>query len=407
MDMEKGRLQWVPTFFVADSEGSTVSNVAGDLPSRSRVPVVFLAGDQSPATFPVTGESPEFHFLRFSFQKRPSEVFQGQRAVTHGMRGCKRFVAIESKSFDLAIGGTAKDVWRISENGRERTSLLLPENIALWLLRAWGRFYKSKSSNWCNQVRRGSSIFPLESKRKRAGKFLQLSVLNKGKRTFVIFPPGWNERGWAKIFDALPEIANLAFLGSTEEAFTPSDTGTWYCASTSTSAKSTTSRLLSKVWFTGKPECFLRSVPHVAAITPARNVNEAAEELSLSKHMQVDRGKQRVVTELGIRASRSVTTQVYSQRNSFGNRRNRVRETNRSSSEGSVCADWPPDALLVRDASSPSTDEAKWVDPALFEAKICVQASSNAFVPLARDVVVSHQVHMGSLVMDIHPISDS
>ena len=110
--------------------------------------------------------------------------------------GHKRFVAIESKSFDLTIVGIKEDVLKISENGRgRRTSVLLPENVALWLLRAWGRFHMSKSSNWCNQVHQGSSIFLLESKRNRAGKFLQLSVINKGKRTFVIFPAGWNERG--------------------------------------------------------------------------------------------------------------------------------------------------------------------------------------------------------------------
>ncbi|KAJ8426253.1 hypothetical protein Cgig2_013555 [Carnegiea gigantea] len=109
--------------------------------------------------------------------------------------------------------------------------------------------------------------------------------------------------------------------------------------------------------------------------------------------MQVDRGKQRVITELGMRASKSVSTQVYSRRNSFRNRRNRVRESNGCSSEGSVYKIWPPDALLVCDTSSPSTDEAKGVDPALYEAKICGQATSNSFVPLARDDVVSHQIH--------------
>jgi len=35
----------------------------------------------------------------------------------------------------------------------------------------------------------------------RAGNFLQLSIINKGKRTFFIFPAGWNKRGWEhKIF---------------------------------------------------------------------------------------------------------------------------------------------------------------------------------------------------------------
>ena len=87
--------------------------------------------------------------------------------------GCKRFVAIESKSFDSAIVGTREDVLKSSENGRgRRTSLLLPENVALWFLRAWGRFYKSNSPNWCNQMRRGTSIFLLESNRNQAAKFL-------------------------------------------------------------------------------------------------------------------------------------------------------------------------------------------------------------------------------------------
>jgi len=121
----------------------------------------------------------------------------------------------------------------------------------------------------------------------------------------------------------------------------------------------------------------------------------------------VDRRKQRVITELGMRASRSVSTQVYSRRNSFRNRRNRLGDKNGCNSEGSVFTNWPPDALLVCDTSSPSTDKAKCVDPALYKAKICGQATSNTFVPLARDVVVFHPVHMGSLVLDIHPIPGS
>ena len=68
--------------------------------------------------------------------------------------GCKSFVAIESKSFDFSIVGTPEIVLKISKNGRgRRTSIWLPESVALWLLKAWGRFYKSKFSNWCNQVR--------------------------------------------------------------------------------------------------------------------------------------------------------------------------------------------------------------------------------------------------------------
>ncbi|KAJ8439616.1 LOW QUALITY PROTEIN: hypothetical protein Cgig2_020992 [Carnegiea gigantea] len=268
-------LRWVPAFPVADGEGS----IGGHVPATFSVatewffsrfacfllvstflrfplqqPVVSVAAGRVSRWRPIAGDFSghrrvpggfKFFFfqfrrgclkcsrarsVRFSFSAADGVCFYLDNgpclllAVTHTMReGCKRFVAIQSKSFDLAIVGTAKDVLKISENGRgRRTSLLLPKNVALWLLRASGRFFKSKSSNWCNQVRRGSR-------------------------------------------------------------------GQW------------------------------------------------------------DRGKQRVVTELGIRASSSVSTQVYSQRNSFENKRNRVHESNGSSSEGivSVCANWPSDALLL------------------------------------------------------------
>jgi len=265
------------------------------------------------------------------------------------------------------------------------------------------------SSNWCNQVRQRSSIFLLESKRNRAGKFLELSVINKSKRTFVIFPAGRNERGWAMIFDALTEIVNLAFSAASGALRRPPYQVTRAHGDALPSPPQPPPPppgCCLKCGFIGEPKCFLSSVPYVAVSTHVRNAKEAAEELALSRHMQVDRGKQRVITELGIRASRSVSTQVYSRCNSFGNRRNRVRESNGCNSVGSVCKIWPPDALLVFD-SSPSTDEAKGVDPALYEAKICGQATSNSFVPLARDDVVSHQIHRGSLLLDFHPFPDS
>ncbi|KAJ8428856.1 hypothetical protein Cgig2_022995 [Carnegiea gigantea] len=116
-------------------------------------------------------------------------------AVTFSMRGgCKRLVAIESKSFDFTIVGTAEDVLKISENGRgRRTSVFLPEHVALW-------------ADFISPNPPIGVIKCAKALRNRAEKFLQLFVVNKGKRTFVIFPPGWNERGWAMIFDALTEI---------------------------------------------------------------------------------------------------------------------------------------------------------------------------------------------------------
>ncbi|KAJ8440010.1 hypothetical protein Cgig2_020498 [Carnegiea gigantea] len=64
-------------------------------------------------------------------------------------------------------------------------------------------------------------------------------------------------------------------------------------------------QLLPKMCFTGEPECFLRSVPHIVATKSSKKVNEAVQELPFSKLMQMDKGKQRVVTKLGLRASSS------------------------------------------------------------------------------------------------------
>jgi len=79
--------------------------------------------------------------------------------------GCKKFVAIESKSFDLSVVGSKEDKLKISENGRgRRFSISLPEPVALWLVRAWGKLRKSKSAFWCNQMRLRSRIYMLEFK---------------------------------------------------------------------------------------------------------------------------------------------------------------------------------------------------------------------------------------------------
>ena len=161
-------------------------------------------------------------------------------------------------------------------------------------------------------MRQGSSIFLLESKRNRVGKFLQLSVINKGKRTFVIFPVGWNEGGWAKILDALTEIVNLAFLAASGAPRRPPRQVTMAHGAAPPRPPQPPPPLgcCPKCGFISEPKCFPHSVPHVAATMPVRNGNEAAEELSVSRYMQMDRGKQRVITELGMRASRSGSTQV-------------------------------------------------------------------------------------------------
>ena len=39
----------------------------------------------------------------------------------------------------------------------------------------------------------------LEFKSNLARKFLKLSVSKEGNKAFVIFPVGWNDKGWVKI----------------------------------------------------------------------------------------------------------------------------------------------------------------------------------------------------------------
>ena len=116
--------------------------------------------------------------------------------------GCKKFLVVENKSFDLSVVGTKEDLLKISENGRgRRFSVLLPEPVVMWSLRAWRRFRNFKSASWCNQMRRGSRIYLLVSKTNNvAGKFLQLSEIEDGKKVFGIFLTGWNEWGWTKMF---------------------------------------------------------------------------------------------------------------------------------------------------------------------------------------------------------------
>ena len=87
-----------------------------------------------------------------------------------------------------------------------KNSVVLPEQVVMWLLRAWNRFRNSNSASWCNQMRQGSRIYMLESKNNRAGKFLQLLKIKGGKRVFVVFPARWNKWGWTKMFEFIAEL---------------------------------------------------------------------------------------------------------------------------------------------------------------------------------------------------------
>lgn len=88
------------------------------------------------------------------------------------------------------IEGRGEDIVRTTENGRgRRFSVCLLESVALWLLRAWGRFHASKHSfNWYNQTIEVKKIFLLKLKRNRSGKVLQLSQLLDGRMSFASSP---------------------------------------------------------------------------------------------------------------------------------------------------------------------------------------------------------------------------
>jgi len=61
-------------------------------------------------------------------------------------------------------------------------------------------------------MRRSSTFYVLEFKCNLAGKFLKLSVSKEGNRAFVIFPAGWNDKGWVRIFEAIPVILDQSSL---------------------------------------------------------------------------------------------------------------------------------------------------------------------------------------------------
>lgn len=173
-------------------------------------------------------------------------------------RGYQKLLTIESKAFVLSVVGSKEDSLKITENGRgRRFFILLPEDAVLWLLRAWTRFRTSQSVNWCNQMRKGSRVFMLESRSNRAGKYLQLSVFYEGKRSFVILPAGWKEWGWFKMFGVIAELVGQVPLAPPVKLSTsapPSFIPLRYdCPSPSPD------RVLPQVWFQGEAN-FISSV---------------------------------------------------------------------------------------------------------------------------------------------------
>jgi len=61
-------------------------------------------------------------------------------------------------------------------------------------------------------MRLSSRLYVLEFKSNLAGKFLKLSVSKEGNRAFVIFPAGWNDKGWVRVFEAIVVILDQSSL---------------------------------------------------------------------------------------------------------------------------------------------------------------------------------------------------
>ena len=129
--------------------------------------------------------------------------------LTCAMKGGSiRFVAIESKSFDLKVVGSNEDILKILEQGRgRRFSIFLPKPVAFWLMRAWGRVRKSKSSAWCNQMRLSSRFYVLEFK----SNISQSSWYPK-RLTDLLSSSQQDDKGWVKIFKSITGILGQSSL---------------------------------------------------------------------------------------------------------------------------------------------------------------------------------------------------
>jgi len=119
------------------------------------------------------------------------------------------------------------------------------------------------------------------------GRFLQLSALKQGQRSFVIFPAGWNGRGWEKIFDALKEIIYLHSKSSGAASAKSSAQGP---LSLSVVPSPLPFGCYPKCGFAGEPACFLRLFNQTVFVKPLRHALVKAEDPSSSKAVQANRG---------------------------------------------------------------------------------------------------------------------
>ena len=125
----------------------------------------------------------------------------------------------------------------------------------------------------------------LELKSNLAGKFLKLSVSKEGNRAFVIFPAGWNEKGWVRIFDSIAAIMGqpsfdpvLLRKGNSAQAFLPRR------APTGAPLPPPPLGCCPQCGFTGEPACFLRSFAGALSSSPSTKVlGSSIQEFSVGE----------------------------------------------------------------------------------------------------------------------------
>ena len=126
-----------------------------------------------------------------------------------------------------------------------------------------------------------------------AGKFLQLSVIKNGRRSFVIFPAGWNDRGWTRIFDVLNEIISSPNRGLGGEYRVSLPQGALLNKALPPPLPPPPSLgCCPKCGFLGEPSCFLQTSLQASSKESWRYAGGAVKQPSSSKELQEFRGGQ-------------------------------------------------------------------------------------------------------------------
>jgi len=137
-------------------------------------------------------------------------------------------------------------------------------------------------------LRLDSGRFLLEYKRNREGRFLQLSPIKQGQKSFIIFPASWNERGWTEIYDALKEISKPHSLRSgVLDTKTSAQRSFPFCNMPPPPPMGCCPRC----GFAGEPACFLRTFGQAVSTESLRPTLVEAEGPCSSMAVQTYRGR--------------------------------------------------------------------------------------------------------------------